>query len=154
MANLCHLFLHQQSFSSSISLSSIFKPTQPDVFSQMNQISSILRGWTSKIFQFLCMWLFLLIILVVIFIFSNLSSPLLNMKRFLLKNISTEDSLTNLTTHLSEKHGQDSSVEGKKKNQLLCNVISMNFQTDLTSKPFHHLLQHILTAKISKTESI
>lgn len=52
------------------------------------------------------------------------------MKRFLLKNISTEDSLTNLTTHLSEKHGQDSSVEGKKKNQLLCNVISMNFQTD------------------------
>lgn len=115
MANLCHLFLHQQSFSSSISLSSIFKPTQPDVFSQMNQICSILRGWTSKIFQCLCMWLFLLIILVVIFIFSNLSSPLLNMKRFLLKNISTEDSLTNLTTHLSEKHGQDSSVERKKK---------------------------------------
>lgn len=152
MSNLCHLFLHQQrclvSFGSNIPLSSIVKPTLPDT--PVNLISpSRLAEWAT-VFQFLGMWPYLLIILLVTYTISNLSTMLLNMIRVLiLKTMFNEDNLPNLISHLPETHRLSKSSVGKI--QFLYNTNNMSFQTDSTSKLFHHL-QHILTDKMSRLE--
>lgn len=66
-----------------------------------------------------------------------------------LKTIFSEDSLTNLISHESEKHGLSNTSVGKI--QFLCNVNSIDFQNYSTSNLFHHL-QHILTDKVPRSE--
>lgn len=139
--------MHHQSPSAAVFLS-------PPFLNPLYQIYTLIWSPPScpseqaRVFQFLGMWPYL--ILVVIYTLSNLSSRLLNMIRILtLQTICSEDSLTNSTSLLSEKHRLSNSSVGKI--QLLCNINSMSFQTDSISKLFHHL-QHVLVDKISSSE--
>lgn len=130
-----------KSFSSNISLSSIFKLYQITHFSHLAWLSKpacLFLGCNSIFWSF---WL------------SFAPFPIWSQHLDYAKDTYSQNYLQwgqpNLISHESEKHGLSNTSVGKI--QFLCNLNSIGFQNDSISKLFHHL-QHILTDKIPKSE--
>lgn len=130
-----------ESFSSNIS--------PPFLNSTRLHTSLILPGWINQHVCFLDVTISLDLFGYHLHPFQSDLNTLSKIKILNLKTIFSEDSLTNLTSHGSEKHGLSNTSVGKI--QFLCNVNSIGFQNDSTSKLFHHL-QCILTDRIPRPE--